>query len=102
MFERCQKKYLGEYASNVGIGDVVATIDIYANYAENLSYIGQNYEQLKTGYESKMLKDEKDLSQKLLQTEVGLEMSEYQDTLLKAQSDIPSMITSGKYGEYAT
>ena len=98
------KKYLGEYASNVGIGDVSGNlIDIYANYAENLSYIGQNYEQLKTGYESKMLKEkEKDLSQKLLQTEVGLEMSEYQDTLLKAQSDIPSMITSGKYGEYAT
>lgn len=97
------KKYLGEYASNVGIGDVSGNlIDIYANYAENLSYIGQNYEQLKTGYESKMLKDEKDLSQKLLQTEVGLEMSEYQDTLLEAQSDIPSMIASGKYGEYAT
>ena len=97
------KKYLGEYASNVGIGDVSGNlIDIYANYAENLSYIGQNYEQLKTGYESKMLEKEKDLSQKLLQTEVGLEMSEYQDTLLKAQSDIPSMITSGKYGEYAT
>ena len=97
------KKYLGEYASNAGIGDVSGNlIDIYANYAENLSYIGQNYEQLKTGYESKMLEKEKDLSQKLLQTEVGLEMSEYQDTLLKAQSDIPSMITSGKYGEYAT
>ena len=36
------KKYLGEYASNVGIGDVSGNlIDIYANYAENLSYIGQ-------------------------------------------------------------
>lgn len=97
------KKYLGEYASNVGIGDVSGNlIDIYANYAENLSYIGQNYEKLKTGYESSMLSEEKDLSQKLLQTEIGLEMSEYQDTLLKAQSDIPSMIISGKYGEYAT
>lgn len=97
------KKYLGEYASNVGIGDVSGNlIDIYANYAENLSYIGQNYEKLKTGYESSMLAEEKDLSQKLLQTEIGLELSEYQDTLLKAQSDIPSMIISGKYGEYAT
>lgn len=97
------KKYLGEYASNVGIGDVSGNlIDIYANYAENLSYIGQNYEKLKTGYESSMLEEERKLSQKLLQTEIGLEMSEYQDTLLKAQSDIPSMIISGKYGEYAT
>lgn len=46
------KKYLGEYASNVGIGDVSGNLlDIYGNYQSNLNDIRQSYGELKVGLE---------------------------------------------------
>lgn len=41
------EKYLGEYASNTGIGDVSGNLlDIYSNYQKNLSEIQGNYDAL--------------------------------------------------------
>ena len=46
------KKYLGKYASNIGIGDVSGDLlDIYGNYHRNLSDIRQHYGDLKMGLE---------------------------------------------------
>jgi hypothetical protein len=44
------KKYLGEYASNVGIGDVSGNLlDIYGSYQKNVMSIQQQSEQMKLG-----------------------------------------------------
>lgn len=41
------KKYLGEYGSNVGIGDVSGNLlDIYSNYQQNITQIQQNSQTL--------------------------------------------------------
>ena len=66
------KKYLGEYASNTGIGDVSGNlIDIYSKYQENVGSIQseydnlelnleQSYQQAKQGYNEKA-KEKQDL-----------------------------------------
>lgn len=95
------KKYLGEYASNAGIGDVSGNlIDIYGKYAENLTDINSNYNSLESSYEAKMLEESRKTSTALLGTEVALEMSEYADTILSAQTDISQGIQSGEYGDF--
>lgn len=95
------KKYLGEYASNVGIGDVSGNlIDIYGKYAENLTDINSNYNSLESSYEAKMLEESRKTSTALLGTEVALEMSEYADTILSAQTDISKGIQTGDYGDF--
>lgn len=44
------KKYLGEYASNTGLGDVSGNLlDIYGAYQQNVTSIQQQSEQLKLG-----------------------------------------------------
>ena len=97
------KKYLGEYASNVGIGDVSGNlIDIYGNYAENLSAIKANYSALETGYKNKMLEESQTISQKLLGTEIQLKLSGYERTVLEAQGVISRGIQTGDYGGYKT
>lgn len=97
------KKYLGEYASNVGIGDVSGNlIDIYGNYAENLAAINANYSALETGYKNKMLEESQAISQKLLGTEIQLKISGYEQTVLKAQGVISRGIQTGDYGGYKT
>jgi hypothetical protein len=44
------KKYLGEYASNIGVGDVSGNLlDIYGQYQQNKSDIDRYYNQLELG-----------------------------------------------------
>jgi hypothetical protein len=95
------KKYLGEYASNVGIGDVSGNlIDIYSSYAENISDINANYNSLQTNYEAKMLEESQKTAQQLLGTEVSLQLSEYADTMLEAQNTIMNNIQTGDWGDF--
>lgn len=97
------KKYLGEYASNIGIGDVSGNlIDIYGNYAENLSAIKANYSALEAGYKNKMLEESQTISQKLLGTEIQLKLAGYESTVIKAQGVISRGIQTGDYGGYKT
>jgi len=95
------KKYLGEYASNVGIGDVSGNlIDIYSSYAENISGINANYNSLKSNYEAKMLEESQKTAQQLLGTEVSLQLSEYAETMLEAQNTIMNNIQTGDWGDF--
>lgn len=95
------KKYLGEYASNTGIGDVSGNlIDIYGNYAENLAAINANYAALEAAYENKMLEESNTISQQLLGTEIQLKISGYEQTVLEAQGVISRGIQTGDYGGY--
>ena len=96
------KKYLGEYASNTGIGDVSGNlIDIYGNYAENLSGINANYSALEAGYENKMLEESQKISQQLLGTDIQLKISGYEQTTIEAQGVISRGIqTGGDFGGY--
>lgn len=96
------KKYLGEYASNIGVGDVSGNlVDIYANYASNLADINLNYKTLEAEYEAKMNESTKTIAQELLSTEIGLKLSEYSDTLLQAQTDVMQGIQNGVFGEFS-
>jgi hypothetical protein len=64
------KKYLGEYASNMGIGDVSGNLlDIYSNYQQNVGEIRQNYDMLELG----------------LQREYQTAQQQAFDTMLQAQ-----------------
>ncbi len=95
------KKYLGEYASNTGIGDVSGNlIDIYGNYAENLAAINANYAALEAAYENKMLEESNTISQQLLGTEIQLKISGYEQTVIEAQGVISRGIQTGDYGGY--
>jgi Skp family chaperone for outer membrane proteins len=95
------KKYLGEYASNTGIGDVSGNlIDIYGNYAENLAAINANYAALEAAYENKMLEESQTISQQLLGTEIQLKISGYEQTVIEAQGVISRGIQTGDYGGY--
>lgn len=95
------KKYLGEYASNTGIGDVSGNlIDIYGNYAENLAAINANYAALEAAYENKMLEESQTISQQLLGTEIKLKISGYEQTVIEAQGVISRGIQTGDYGGY--
>jgi len=95
------KKYLGEYASNTGIGDVSGNlIDIYGNYAENLAAINANYAALEAAYENKMLEESNTISQQLLGTEIKLKISGYEQTVIEAQGVISRGIQTGDYGGY--
>lgn len=95
------KKYLGEYASNTGIGDVSGNlIDIYGNYAENLSGINANYSALEAGYENKMLEESQKISQQLLGTDIQLKISGYEQTTIEAQGVISRGVQTGDYGGY--
>ena len=96
------KKYLGEYASNIGVGDVSGNlVDIYANYASNLADINLNYKTLEAEYEAKMTESTETIAQELLSTEIGLKLSEYSDTLLQAQTDVMQGIQNGVFGEFS-
>ena len=45
IFAKCRKKYLGEYASNAGVGDISGNlIDIYAAYQSNIGAINKEYD----------------------------------------------------------
>lgn len=68
------KKYLGEYASNVGMGDVSGNLlDIYGQYQSNLSDIERNYGQLEMGLQQQFQQQRQEGMNNLLMTEFGLE-----------------------------
>lgn len=71
------KKYLGEYASNVGIGDVSGSlIDIYSQYASNISDIEQNFAALEMNLSREYTQERMATFENILRTQYALEVSE--------------------------
>lgn len=74
------KKYLGEYASNVGMGDVSGNLlDIYGQYQSNLTDIERNYDQLQMGLDQAYQKQKTETMNNLLVSEFNLELAKFQE-----------------------
>lgn len=73
--KRLSQKYLGEYASNTGAGDVSGQLlDIYGNYQRNLSDIQQNFGELQVGLEQEYQQQRQQMMSELMMTEHNIEM----------------------------
>lgn len=71
------KKYLGEYASNVGVGDVSGNlIDIYAQYASNLGDIEQNFAALEMNLTREYTTQRMDTFNRLLEAQYNLNVAQ--------------------------
>ena len=74
--KKMSKKYLGEYASNVGMGDVSGhLLDIYGNYQQNLQSIQENFGELQLNLEKEYQRERMDIMSNLLYTEHNIEMA---------------------------
>lgn len=94
------KKYLGEYASNAGIGDVSGQLlDIYGNYQSNINEINANFNELQTGLESSYNEKKNEYELGLLQTQMDIEAAEQQEQLEKDLAEINYNISLGLYPE---
>jgi len=87
------KKYLGEYASNVGIGDVSGNlIDIYSNYQQNLNDINQNFNSLEMNLNQQYQKTKLEQFSKVLETQFNTELAKME----KGAQDVSFAILSGQ------
>lgn len=76
------KKYLGEYASNLGIGDVSGDLlNIYGNYQQNINAINQNFEELSLGYETAFQEQKMDYEYKLADVQAQISEEERMDKI---------------------
>lgn len=79
------KKYLGEYASNIGIGDVSGSlIDIYSQYASNISNIDQNFAALEMNLTREYTTQRMNTFENLLRTQYQLEVAQLDDVAVQA------------------
>ena len=93
------KKYLGEYASNTGVGDVSGQLlDIYGKYQSNMNEINANFNELQTGLESSYNDKKNEYELGLLQTQMNIETAE-QEQLEKELAEINHNISLGLYPE---
>lgn len=90
------KKYLGEYASNVGMGDVSGNLlDIYGQYQQNVGAINQNYNQLELGLQSQYQQAQQQAFEGILQAQANRQVQQLDEN---AQSLVFN-ITSGNVPE---
>jgi hypothetical protein len=75
------KKYLGEYASNVGIGDVSGNLlDIYGQYQSNITDIQKNYGELELGLQQDYQKQRTDILNDILLTDYNIEVAKLDES----------------------
>lgn len=90
------KKYLGEYSSNVGMGDVSGNLlDIYGQYQQNVSAINQNYNQLELGLQSKYQQAQQQAFEGILQAQANRQVQELDENA----KSVVFNITSGNVPE---
>lgn len=74
MVREMSQKYLGEYASNVGVSDVSGNLlDIYGQYQSNLSDIERNYGELQLGLEQQYLQQRQSSYNDMLLNQFNIE-----------------------------
>lgn len=72
---KIEEKYLGEYASNTGIGNVDGNlIDIYSNYQDNIQEISDNKDELQLNLQSEYDTAKKEAFNNILQTQYDIEV----------------------------
>jgi len=83
------KKYLGEYASNLGIGDVSGDLlNIYGNYQQNINAINQNFEELSFGYETAFQEQKMDYEYKLADVQAQISEEERMDKIAEIKHNL--------------
>lgn len=83
------KKYLGEYASNLGIGDVSGDLlNIYGNYQQNINAINQNFEELNFKYETDFQKQKTDYEFKLADVQAQISEEERMDKIAEIKYNL--------------
>jgi hypothetical protein len=79
------KKYLGEYASNVGMGDVSGNLlDIYSQYASNVGQIDQNFAALEMNLQREYTMERMKTSNEILKTQYQIELAELDEAASSA------------------
>lgn len=92
------KKYLGEYASNQGIGDVSADLlNIYGSYQNNLNTINQYYTDLETGLESSYNEKKNEYELGLLETEYQMKQEQEAKELEEKLAEISYNLSTEMY-----
>ena len=81
------KKYLGEYASNVGVGDVSGSLlDIYSQYANNIGDIQQNFSALEMNLSNEYTKQRMDTFNNILATQYQIDMAQLDDAAVEVST----------------
>lgn len=90
------KKYLGEYASNTGIGDVSGNlIDIYSKYQQNLADIESNYSGLEIGLTKTYEQNKLAQFEKILQNQYDMTIDQMEANAQKIAFNIATENTDG-------
>ncbi len=90
------KKYLGEYSSNLGIGDVSGQLlDVYGKYQTNINEINANFNELQSGLESSYKEKKNEYELGLVQTQMEMQDFENKELLEKELSDIRYNLSTG-------
>lgn len=77
IIKEMSKKYLGEYASNNGIGDVSGNlIDIYGNYQKNLNEINANYDSLQLNLDQTYQQARMEQFDKIMQNQFNMNLAQ--------------------------
>jgi hypothetical protein len=83
------KKYLGEYASNLGIGDVSGDLlNIYGNYQQNINAINQHFAELAFGYETEFQKQKMDYEYKLADVQAQISEEERMNKIAEIKHNL--------------
>lgn len=70
------KKYLGEYASNAGVGDVSGNlVDIYSDYMNNEEDINANYDELKLNLDTEYQTAKEEKLEGILSTQYDIDVA---------------------------
>ena len=81
------KKYLGEYASNVGVGDVSGNLlDIYSQYAANIGDIQQNFAALEMNLTREYTMERMNTFNELLKTQYQIDVAELDNVAFEASN----------------
>jgi hypothetical protein len=81
------KKYLGEYASNVGVGDVSGNLlDIYSQYASNIGDIQQNFAALEMNLTREYTMERMNTFNELLKTQYKIDVAELDEAAFDASN----------------
>lgn len=74
------KKYLGEYASNVGIGDVSGNLlDIYGNYQKNKADITANYDMLELNLTKEYRAEKTAIFNEKMKEQYDMELADFEE-----------------------
>ena len=81
------KKYLGEYASNIGVGDVSGNLlDIYSQYASNIGDIQQNFAALEMNLTREYTMERMNTFNELLKTQYKIDVAELDEAAFEASN----------------